>query len=256
MKSLKTGDFVIPIQSGIGTWREHAIFEENQVKKVPHRIEIPEASGLTVNPCTAYRMLKDFVILKSGDVVIQNGGNSACAQNVIQICKAWGVKSVSVVRNRPDLAEMVTYLKNLGATEVLTEEECKTTKIFESALPKPKLALNCVGGQNSLDISKHLAYRGKMVTYGGMSKQPVMIPTMNFIYQDQKYCGFWRTRWFKEMLNTPEMDEMFEELFDLMLKGDLKAPAHEFVSIDNYEEALEKAVQKQGFAGKKVLLKF
>ena len=40
---------------------------------------------IAVNPGTAYRMLKDFVALKSGDVVIQNGANSAVGQAVIQV---------------------------------------------------------------------------------------------------------------------------------------------------------------------------
>lgn len=61
---------------------------------------------LNVNPCTAYRMLKDFVSLKAGDTVIQNGGNSAVGQMVIQLCKVWNYKSVSVVRDRPNIQEL------------------------------------------------------------------------------------------------------------------------------------------------------
>lgn len=44
-----------------------------------------EAATIAVNPATAYRMLKDFVPLKSGDTVIQNGANSAVGQAVIQV---------------------------------------------------------------------------------------------------------------------------------------------------------------------------
>lgn len=61
---------------------------------------------LNVNPCTAYRMLKDFVPLKPGDTVIQNGGNSAVGQMVIQLCKLWNYKSVNVVRDRPNIQEL------------------------------------------------------------------------------------------------------------------------------------------------------
>lgn len=32
--------------------------------------------------------------------MIQNGGNSAVGQAVIQIANAWGLKSINVVRNR------------------------------------------------------------------------------------------------------------------------------------------------------------
>lgn len=71
--------------------------------KVPKGVGIIEASTINVNPPTAYRMLKDFVTLKTGDTVIQNGGNSAVGQLVIQLSKAWGYKTISVVRDRPDI---------------------------------------------------------------------------------------------------------------------------------------------------------
>lgn len=65
-----------------------------------------EASMFNVNPCTAYRMLKDFVALKPGDTVIQNGANSAVGQLVIQLCKIWGIKTVNIVRDRPDIENL------------------------------------------------------------------------------------------------------------------------------------------------------
>lgn len=61
---------------------------------------------LTVNPCTAYRMLKDFVPLNSKDTIIQNGGNSAVGQLVIQLCKEWNLKSVNIVRSRSDIDKL------------------------------------------------------------------------------------------------------------------------------------------------------
>ena len=48
-------------------------------------------------------MLKDFVSLCPEDTVIQNGANSAVGQLVIQLCKAWCIKTVNIVRNRPDI---------------------------------------------------------------------------------------------------------------------------------------------------------
>lgn len=70
-------------------------------------------------------MLKDFVDLKPGDTVIQNGANSACGQYVIQLCKAWNLSSVNVVRDRPNISELKETLTKLGATHILTEEELR-----------------------------------------------------------------------------------------------------------------------------------
>lgn len=139
---------------------------------------------LNVNPCTAYRMLKDFVMLKPGDTVIQNGGNSAAGQLVIQLCKAWNYKSVNIIRDRPEVEDLKKHLKNLGATQVLTESELRSTDLFKSKkLSPPKLALNCICGQNALEVIRHLAPNGTMVTYGGMSREPLIVPASALIFK-------------------------------------------------------------------------
>jgi len=48
-------------------------------------------------------MLLDFVQLKEGDVVIQNGANSAVGQAVVQMAKFKKVKTVNLIRDRYDL---------------------------------------------------------------------------------------------------------------------------------------------------------
>lgn len=96
--------------------------------QVSKDIDIYALSGINSNPCTAYRMLHDFVSLNKGDVVIQNGANSACGQNVIQLANIFGYKSVNIIRNRsePDLENLKNHLKGLGATHILTEEELRS----------------------------------------------------------------------------------------------------------------------------------
>ncbi|XP_044758881.1 enoyl-[acyl-carrier-protein] reductase, mitochondrial [Coccinella septempunctata] len=255
---LKVGDRVIPLQSGLGTWRTHMSLSKEDVLKIPKELGIIEAATLTVNPCTAYRMLKDFESLKPGDTIIQNGANSACGQNVIQICRAWGVRTVNIVRNRQNLTELSDYLKNLGATHVLTEEELRTTSIFKKSgdLSKPKLALNCVGGQNALEMLRHLDNNGSMVTYGGMSREPVIIPTSALIFKNLKIKGFWMTRWSKDNASSIDRFEMFEELISMMTNNELRGPSHKMVDFDNFKEAIMNTMTVKGMIGKKYILSF
>jgi trans-2-enoyl-CoA reductase len=202
-------------------------------------------------------MMKDFVKLNPNDTLIHNGANSACGQDVIQLCKAWGINNVGIVRDRPDIDKLKEYLKGLGATEILTEEQCRATRLFkEGQLPKPKLALNCVGGKNALEMSKHMGQRGVMVTYGGMSREPVLVPTSALIFKDHEFKGFWMTRWKEQNGRSAEAVGMITDLFDLIKDGKLKAPQHQLVSFKNYEKAFENALSVQGFAGAKVILDF
>lgn len=257
VKSLKAGDVVVPFTSGLGTWRSHAVFKESDVMKVPDGIPLPEAANVTVNPCTAYRMLKDFTSLHPSDTVIQNGANSACGQNVIQICKAFKINTVGIIRDRPNVDKLVCYLKSLGASEILTEEQCRTTQIFKSnELSRPKLALNCVGGKNALEMSKHLDHHGVMVTYGGMSREPVLVPTSSLIFKDLDFRGFWMTRWKEQKGRTSEAKEMFDDLFKMIKSGQLKAPTHELVPFEDYQNAIKNVLSLQGFAGAKLMLDF
>lgn len=256
-KLLRPGDRVIPFVSQLGTWRTYALFEETKLVKVPKELGIVEAATITVNPPTAYRMLKDFVPVQRGDTIIQNGANSAVGQAVIQLCKLWGISSVGIVRNRPDIDGLKEFLKELGATEVLTEEEVRTTDLFKSGkLPKPKLAFNCVGGKNATEMLRHLDDKGVMVTYGAMSREPVTAPNAALIFKDISFRGFWMSRWSKENLHSPIRREMLDDIIKIILNGHLKGPVHQLIPFTQYERAIEGALDFKGFSGGKYIFDF
>ena len=52
----------------LGTWTDMKVVNESDVVLVPRKpgMSIAAAATLAVNPCTAYRMLKDFEIMKPG----------------------------------------------------------------------------------------------------------------------------------------------------------------------------------------------
>lgn len=256
-KTLSPGDRVIPFVTQLGTWRTHALFDESNLIKVPKELGVVEAATITVNPPTAYRMLKDFVSLSADDAIIQNGANSAVGQAVCQLCKLWGIQNVNIVRNRPDIDELKGFLMRLGATEVLTEEELRTTTIFKSgAVPKPKLAFNCVGGKSSTELLRHLGDKGVMVTYGAMSREPVTAPNAALIFKDISFRGFWMSRWSKENLQSTARKEMLDELIQIILNGDLEVPVHQLVPFAEYERALQGATDFKGFSGGKFIFDF
>ncbi|KAM9034157.1 enoyl-[acyl-carrier-protein] reductase, mitochondrial isoform X2 [Sarcophilus harrisii] len=105
---LKPGDWAIPADAGLGTWRTEAVISEESLVSVPSDIPLLCAATLGVNPCTAYRMLCDFEQLRPGDSIIQNAANSGVGQAVIQIAAALGLRTVNVVRDRHG-GTMVTY---------------------------------------------------------------------------------------------------------------------------------------------------
>ena len=184
-------------------------------------------------------------LLVIGDTVLQNGANSAVGINVIQLAKEWQLNTINVVRNRPDIDALKDRLHKLGANHVIVEEDLRKKEVMDSlfkSCSKPKLALNCVGGKNATDCMRQLGFRGVMVTYGGMSKQPLTIPTGSLIFRDQKFFGFWMTRWNQENSKTNERSKMISELSQLIKTGRLESPKSIAVSLDDYKEAIEKSM--------------
>ncbi|XP_018323422.1 enoyl-[acyl-carrier-protein] reductase, mitochondrial [Agrilus planipennis] len=254
--NLAVGDHVVPLQQNLGTWRTHAVLPAEAFLKVPLELGLVPAATLTVNPCTAFRMLRDFVDLKPGDVVIQNGANSAVGQFVIQIARTWGIKTVNIVRNRPEIDKLKDYLNCLGASVVLTEEELRATDIFKTEkFAKPRLALNCVGGKSATEIMRHLQNSCPIVTYGGMSREPVTVATSALIFKDIQVRGFWMSAWSKKNATSEERFEMFDELICMMVNKELKEAEHTLISFSDYAEALKNTLNPKG-QGKKYILNF
>ncbi|XP_062995923.1 enoyl-[acyl-carrier-protein] reductase, mitochondrial [Elgaria multicarinata webbii] len=254
--SLKPGDLVIPADAGLGTWRTKAVFREETLLKMPPDIPLTCAATMGVNPCTAYRMLSDFEILKPGDSVIQNAANSGVGQAVIQIAAAKGIKTINVVRDRANLQELVDRLKSLGADYVITEEMLRKPEVKDlfKEIPKPMLALNGVGGKSATELLRHLQHKGTMVTYGGMSKQPVTVPVSALIFKDVKLRGFWMTQWKRDNSQSKEkLRDMIADLCGLIRRGQLAAPACQEIPLVDYQSALKASVQPY-VSAKQILL--
>jgi len=258
VKGLAVDDWVIPASPGFGTWRKYAVCDSEAVDPIPRDgVPLELAATISVNPCSAYRMLHDYVPLKAGDLVVQNGANSSVGMAVIQLCKHMGVRTLNVVRDRPNLAELKARLESLGADLVITEEELANTRAINEAMSKfdgkkPVLGLNCVGGNSAADIARLLKDGSSMVTYGGMSRKPVCVPTGRLIFNDVALRGFWLSRW-TETHGKAERRAMIDELMTLIRDKEFKT----FVQLkpfEEFEQAL--AVARQGFKEGKVVLTY
>ncbi|XP_015917036.2 enoyl-[acyl-carrier-protein] reductase, mitochondrial [Parasteatoda tepidariorum] len=245
VKNLKVGDRVMPAIPASGTWKTHGVYKDSDLIEIDKDIPLQSAVTLSTNPCTAYRMLKDFVHLKEGDTVIQNGANSAVGQAAIQIAKHLKINTINVVRDRPNLESLKSYLADLGATHVVAENELRSpimSDIFKQ-IPKPSLGFNCVGGKSAAELIRHMTNKGTLVTYGGMSKLPLTISTACLIFNDIRVVGYWMSRWVMEHSNE-ERSVMLKELTDIVKRGGLKPPTHREVDFDNFKDAVAKSMEE------------
>lgn len=117
-------------------------------------------------------------------------------------------------------------------------------------LPPCRLALNCVGGDVATNMARVLAPNGTMVTFGGMSKQPTVIPSDLLAYKQLKLKGFWMTRWAEE--NSVEArKQMLDEISDMVRKKKLSF-FFQMHDMDDFAYALRKS--EEPFRFRKVVL--
>ncbi|EMC92751.1 hypothetical protein BAUCODRAFT_151162 [Baudoinia panamericana UAMH 10762] len=268
VKGMQKGDWGIMKKQGFGTWRTHAQCKADELMVVKDKSGLkPEQVGtVSVNPMTAYRMLKDFVRLKEGEWFVQNGANSGVGRAAIQLARLWGYKSLNIVRRREQgMAELKKDLKSLGADAVVTDEEVESkgfrdqVKELTNGGREPiRLGLNCVGGSLVNSMAKHLAPSAHMVTYGAMSKQPVSLPTGLLIFKDIHFDGFWVSKWSNE--NPEQKEACVSEVLDLTRQGKFKDVPMQPVTwdYDTKQDELVQAVQGtlEGFRSGKGIFVF
>uniref|UniRef100_A0A914BYU8 Enoyl-[acyl-carrier-protein] reductase, mitochondrial n=1 Tax=Acrobeloides nanus TaxID=290746 RepID=A0A914BYU8_9BILA len=214
--------------------------------------EFRNDATLIINPPTAYAMLKDYVDLDAGDIVIQNAANSGVGRSVIQLAKIFGLKSINLIRDRPNVQELKNELRQLGADFVFTEEEFRNDgKKFLTSLSKPiRLAINGVGDRSCLAISSALSAGGTLITYGGMSKKSHLISTSSFVFKNIKAVGI-AAGWLLPQ-KPGKVQAMFDHIQKLCINGQLKPPPVETYEMEQFSKAINRALE--GKHGKQVLL--
>ncbi|KAF7259631.1 hypothetical protein EG68_02386 [Paragonimus skrjabini miyazakii] len=261
---LTVGDLVVPAATGLGTWQTHLSGKAEQFFRLPASMPISHAAVFRTNPGTAYRMLVDFVQLRPGDIVIQNGATSAVGIYVIQMAKLLGTKTINLFRPRetPEATEKTRQLLlDYGADWALTEAEfndvdnpiAKDAKTAGST----RLALNCLGGKPALVLLRTLADSGTLVSYGAMTRNPMTIPVGPLIFRDIRLRGFWMTSWIRQS-HASRVDQMFKQLCDWFSQQQLKPSPSVEIPFADWKQAI--ALSKFGDTGptdirKKVILK-
>ena len=238
VKDFDLGALVI-LPHNLGTWRQAAAVEANDLVAVPAGIEPVQAAMLKINPMTAWRLLHDYVELSRGGWLIQNAANSAAGRAIIQIACELGYKTVNVVRR----AELVEELRSEGADVVLIDGESLRDQVKAATDGAAiTLGLNAVGGDSALRLTNTLAPGSTLVTYGAMSLQPLRIPNGLLIFKDLRFRGIWINKWYDNATQQQRMDA-FRPLFDMAKRGLLQTKVEKSYPLSEAKAAVAHAAQ-------------
>jgi NADPH:quinone reductase-like Zn-dependent oxidoreductase len=222
-----------------GTWQDQVAIDAADAVPVDPAADPLQLAMLGVNPMTAELLLRGFVDLPAGAWVGQTGGNGAVGRYVIALAKEAGVRTLSVVRRPETAAELL----QLGADAVVVDGPDLGEGVTKArGHERLSLVLDAVAGDAVTMLASRLVRGGTLVSYGGMSGQPVPVAPADLIFRDVHVRGFWQKHWL-DSAPREEVVTAYARLAGLVAKGVLHAPVAATYPLASYREALSHATQ-------------
>ena len=247
-----------------GTWRTHAVLEEDDLIRISSIIDPRLASLLRMGVAPAYFLLRQYQSLEPGDWIIQNAATGTISHFVCQLAVLFGVRVISIIRNRSSAEELERTRRSLrshGASLVLTEDELSTSTALDGK--KITLAIDSVSDDA---LARTMAARmipgATLVTAGFLGAATARLDPQlrQFLWQKNINLKAFRLSDCLGKRDLPQLTALFEWFGGLFARGILKAPALEYVHWkQGSEKWLQDAIwkQEQGSVGqRKTILVF
>lgn len=252
VSNLSVGDRVL-IPPFSGAWRQQLVIEAAKLgPPLPESIgdKIDQIAMLPVNPPTAWLILNTMVNLQPGDWVIQNAGNSAVAQYVMQLSRIYGYQTINVVR-RAGLEQMV---EDAGGT-ICIEDGPDLAERVRSAVGQNapiRLGVDAVAGEAAERLANCLSPGGVVANYGFLSGDDCRVSSTNLIFRGIMMKGVCFSCWIKDAGKEEERHKAYEELMGYIVDGRLSAQIDQRYGLSEIKEAVAAASQG-GRTGKIIL---
>ncbi len=245
-ENVREGDWVIPMRANAGTWRSLAVMKEKDLLVVPQECMSFDQLAVVREMITAYRLLED-ANLKPGDCVLLNGASGTVGQLVVQLCHLLRLRAVAVVSmsvgDEAHFEKTAAMLAKLGAVHVIKDQgsvksELNKLKFFA----KPKLGLDCIGGDSSVRLSEALAEGAQLVIYGCMSGKSPSFNWKSWVFGRLSVKGFNTRRWMTD--NAKKVPALVDTIGKLVRSGKLAASVTEYELGSEFDEALDHAMDR------------
>lgn len=251
--NLGVDDIVVLRMHCRGTWRTHAVFDEDDLIRIPSTIDPRLASLLRMAVAPAYFLLREYQPLEPGDWIIQNAASGTISHFVCQLAPLLGVRVISIIRNRSsaeDLERTKRSLRSHGASLVLTEDELATSTALEGK--RVTLAIDAVSDDAlACKMAACLMPGSTLLTIGflGAATARPDPRLRQFLWQRNIALKAFRLSDCLGKRDRSQQTALFEWFGDLFARGILKAPALEYVHWgQGSENRLPEAIWKQAEA--------
>lgn len=147
---------------------------------------------------TAYLLLEDYAKLPPGSWIVHDAANSSIGRIIIGMAHAQGLRTVNIVRR----AGLDDELKSLGADAVIVDPGDPESLAREVATATGgaaiQVALDMIGGAAARRLLFCLSAGGRLVLYGGTSREPVPVDFNDVMNRDITIAGMGMSRSFNK----------------------------------------------------------
>jgi NADPH2:quinone reductase len=188
----RVGQRVIPImvQHG-GSWSEYVVVhaEPRYLIPVPDWLDDGKAAQFTVNPLSAWLMVRYRLRLGQGDWLAQTAGASQVGRFVRHVCAAEGIRTINIV-HRPERAD---EMREHGAEHVI----CSATEdVYAGIMARTgglgvHAAIDAVGGAVAGAMARTLRPDGKLLVYGLLAGRTTPIDMSALLFKNNTIGSFW-----------------------------------------------------------------
>lgn len=171
VRDVKVGDRVFGIVGG-GAYAEHIVVPARSLAPIPDLLGYPEAAAMPEASLTAYDAMVSQGGLAAGETVLINAVGSGVGTAAVQIVKAIGATSIGTART----ADKLERARKLGLDHgVLVEADGKFSDKV-SAIARPDVVLELVGGNYVVESLQAMNERGRLVLVGLMGGRDAALP--------------------------------------------------------------------------------
>ena len=232
-----------------GNWAEYAVIPARQARPVAADIPDEQVASFFVNPATALAMVRHVLQVERGAWLLQSAAGSELGRMIIRLGKNDGFKTINVVRR----LEAKAQLEALGADAVICSSEGPIDEQVKKLTGGEgvRYAIDPVGGETGTQVFKSLGTGGRMLVYGTLTGEPLVVEARPLISRDCKLSGFWLGHWMRSR-SIPQSLRLFREIADLMRNGVLTSQTGPEFPIESITAAAA-AAEIPGRAGKVLL---
>ncbi len=226
------GTRVAVARTTTGTWAEFFIAPAKAVKKIPDNISDEIGAQLSSMPMSAL-MAVDDIDPKPGEWIVVNAANGAVGKTIAQIAKARNVNVASIVKRETAKTE----LEKFNISPVFVSDQSDWVANAAKHIDGPVVGgVDMVGGQASYDLVSLVGENGVVLSFGGMSNEPMKINPSDLIFKQISIKGFWASQEIKK--RTPaQIDALFQELIKLAESNKLHLPVQDIFDIEQITSA-------------------